>query len=139
MRIAKNFDSNEFAQPARHGFPRVEYPKEWIENRLRPLCKQLEIIRAVVGAPIRILSGFRSFEYNRAIKGARYSTHCKGRAADIMAARIPARTLHATILELCNDGKLPLIHGLGLYPSFVHIDIRPSDRLARWTGGRVVI
>ena len=139
MRITPNFDSAEFAQPARHGFPRCLYPEEWIESRLRPLCDQLEIIRMAVGAPIRILSGFRSFEYNRAIKGARYSTHCKGRAADIMAARIPARTLHATILELCNDGKLPLIRGLGFYREFVHVDIRPSNRLARWTGGRVVI
>jgi len=137
MRITPHFDSNEFAQPARHGFPRVAYPREWIGS-LRQLCGQLEIIRAAIGAEIYVISGFREPDYNRVIGGARYSMHCEGRAADIVVKRVPAKTLHVTILRLRDEGRLPLIRGLGLYPQFVHVDTRPSDRLVRWSGGRTI-
>jgi len=140
VRITPHFDSGEFAQPARHGFSRCLYPEEWIESRLRPLCEQLEIIRAAVGAPVQILSGYRSKEYNVRINGAKKSRHMTGEAADIRTARETTTCLHETILRLCNGSALSLVRGLGFYErgGFVHVDIRPSERLARWTGGRMI-
>ena len=135
-RVTEHFDSHEFAQPARHGFASCPYPDLWVAERLRPLCQQLEILRAALrGRPIEIFSGYRSLEYNRAIKGARESQHLVGRAADIRAPGMGAQQLHGMIRILVENGEIT-IGGLGLYPSFVHIDTRPGTRLARWSGSR---
>lgn len=45
----------------------------------------LERVRAVLGCPILISSGYRSPKLNAAIGGARNSQHCKGEAADFIA------------------------------------------------------
>ena len=134
MRVTLHFAAEEFA--CRDGTP---YPAEWIEPRLRPLCDVLEAIRTAVGGPLVLLSGYRTAAYNRRIGGARRSQHVEGRAADL---RPPpgwtATRLHGFILGLYHGGELELLGGLGRYPRFVHVDTRPTDRLAQWTGSRVV-
>lgn len=57
-----------------------------LEN-LRTLCKQLETIRAKVGRPLRISSGFRSAKVNKAVGGSTYSHHRYGNAADIFCGQ----------------------------------------------------
>jgi uncharacterized protein YcbK (DUF882 family) len=139
VKITEHFSLEEFAQPARHGLPSVPYPERWIEDRLRPLCLILEEIRREVGAPLRILSGYRSPEYNRKIGGARASQHVEGRAADIVAPGLPLVRLETAVLRVDlareREGR-QRVAGWGSYPSFVHVDVRPG-RLARWTGARV--
>lgn len=137
MEITEHFDSDEFAQPARHGIPGESYPDEWLESRLKPLCGALETIRSEIGAPLRILSGYRSVEYNRAVYEAvgqppTDSQHSKGNAADIMAIGVKAEELHETTLRLYKEGKIR-IGGLGKYNTFIHVDIRPNTgHLAQW-------
>ena len=46
------------------------------------LAEGLEKVRALLGGPIRISSGYRSPELNAAIRGARNSAHMAGYAAD---------------------------------------------------------
>lgn len=136
--MTPHFDSTEFDRPARpgKGFSKpAPYPEKWIASRLRPLCIQLEILRVALGRAIKVVSGFRDEAYNRAIKGARFSQHVQGRAADIVVRGHDADGVHEAILELYDDGQLK-IGGLGAYPGFTHIDIRPSSRLIRWTGSR---
>lgn len=142
MKVTAHFTVEEFAQHARRGFDAKPYPEAWIDTRLRPLCGVLEWVREAVGAPIVIVSGYRSPGYNQEIGGARQSQHVCGRAADIRVACMSARQLHAVVLNLYRRDALPALGGLGLYPSFVHVDIRlqppapASPRLVRWTGGR---
>lgn len=136
MKITTNFDSNEFAQKSRGAIPAKEYPQEWITDRLTPLCQQLEIIRTALGSrPITVISGYRSPAYNASIGGAKQSQHMEGRAADITVAGLSAAEVHAKILDLYNTKQLK-IGGLGEYPGFVHVDIRPTPRLVRWSGSR---
>jgi uncharacterized protein YcbK (DUF882 family) len=114
------------------------YPEEWITDRLTPLCRQLEVIRAVLGTPVHVLSGFRTEAYNAKIGGAKFSQHKQGRAADITVEGFLPDYVHQTILDLYLDGKIS-IGGLGQYPTFTHVDIRPiavDGHLAQWTGGR---
>jgi uncharacterized protein YcbK (DUF882 family) len=114
------------------------YPLEWVQDRLRPLCETLEVVReAAGGRGMRVISGFRSEAYNRKIGGARASQHVQGRAADIQHASLTAADLHTLVLDLYRAGKLPRLGGLGSYTSFAHLDIRETDRLVRWTGSRV--
>jgi uncharacterized protein YcbK (DUF882 family) len=135
--MSKYFKPEEFKQHARHGLPEVGYPKEWRETKLAKLCALLDIIREAAGSPVTISSGYRSPEYNRKIGGARNSQHVQGSAADIQCKGMTAAKLHALVLRLYQEGKLPGLGGLGQYPTFVHLDIRQGKRLARWSGSRL--
>ena len=56
------------------------------EQMNRDFLLKLETIRERVGRPLRITSGFRTFDHNFAIKGAPNSAHLRGFAADISAS-----------------------------------------------------
>lgn len=133
MKVSEHFDSHEFAQHEGHNLPALDYPVEWIPTRLTPLCKALERIRAEFGgAPIKILSGYRSPAYNAAINGAPSSKHMLGQAADIQVAGVDPDVVHARILDLSRRGEIA-IGGLGKYPGFTHVDVR-AGRLVTWQG-----
>ena len=135
MQITKHFALNEFALPqakaARRGLSGAEYPAEFIDTRLRPLCKALERLRAELGgAKVTVISAYRPLPYNRAIGSEDTSQHVQGRAADIEVEGHSAEHVHATALRLYEVGELE-IGGLGIYDSFVHLDVRGGP-LARW-------
>jgi uncharacterized protein YcbK (DUF882 family) len=131
--MTPHFQASEFA--CKDGTP---YPKEWEEERLRELCETLEVIREAAGnRGIRIISGYRSPAYNRKIGSTDGSQHPQGRAADIQHPTLTTEELHTLILALYKAGKLPHLGGLGLYPTFCHVDTRSGKRLARWNGSRV--
>lgn len=132
MKITAHFNREEFDQPARHGLPHVPYPEEYLPH-LRDLCEQLEVIRAEFDSPITITSGYRTPQYNKKIKGARFSQHLTGRAADIVVRGASADEVHTCVLLLHKAGRIHL-GGLGKYENFVHVDVRPSGRLVRWGG-----
>lgn len=130
--VTEHFALEEFAS---HDL--VCYPPEWISERLLPLCTVLERIRAELGGlPVHILSGYRSAAHNQAVGGVPHSQHLQGRAADIVVDGVEPVVVHAHVGQLFNAGQIE-IGGLGLYPSFVHVDIRPrpaDGHLAQWTG-----
>jgi hypothetical protein len=130
--ITPHFSIEEF-----HCHDGTPYPTEWIECRLHPLCTVLETVRAELGSrPTWILSGYRTLAHNRAVGGAPHSQHTQGRAADITVENIPPSVVHAAVLRLFHAGRIE-IGGLGLYASWIHVDIRPrppSGYLATWTG-----
>jgi uncharacterized protein YcbK (DUF882 family) len=132
--ITPHFSVEEFDC---HDGDNTPYPSEWIDERLHPLCTVLEAVRAEIGnRPIHILSGYRTLAHNTAVGGAKQSQHLLGRAADIQAEGIAPSEVHAVILRLFDAGTIE-IGGLGLYPGWVHIDLRPrpaDGHLARWTG-----
>jgi uncharacterized protein YcbK (DUF882 family) len=131
--LTPHFHLTEFAQPSRHGFPRIAHP--W-PDLCFILAQNLEKIRTwFLGRPIRIISGYRTPEYNRKIGGARHSQHVVGRAVDFVVRGVPAQQVHAACLRLVREGDLTAL-GLGEYPNFTHLDIRASGRSARWRGGR---
>lgn len=45
-------------------------------------AKMLEKVRALLGGPLRITSGYRSPAVNKAVRGSATSAHCFGYAAD---------------------------------------------------------
>ena len=154
-RVTEHLSVEEFA--CRDGTP---YPARWVDTRLRRLCEALEELRAtcleVVGPTdstgrrlrcrLRVLSGYRTPAYNRKIGGARKSRHMSGDAADVVfewwsedaqkwVLLFPER-VHELALALLDVGAVRL-GGLGAYPGFTHVDVRPGGRLARWRGKRV--
>ena len=127
MKVTEHFSIEEF--DCHDG---TKYPQEWIDNRLKILCIELELIRSFWGRPVKILSGYRTQEYNTKIGGAPKSQHKEGRASDIQIDGISPKEVHDCILKMIKDGLLKNIKGLGLYKSFVHVDVRPTKELARW-------
>lgn len=101
---------------------------EGVTHNLRELARHLEALRAIVKAPVTILSGYRCPEHNRKVGGAPMSQHTLGLAADVMVKGLtPAKIKRAAeLVPRLNAG------GIGLYKSWVHVDIR--DHQARWNG-----
>jgi uncharacterized protein YcbK (DUF882 family) len=112
------------------------YPPDWVAPRLKRLCFLLETIRYTWDAPMEILSGYRTPTWNTRVGGALASQHLAGRAADIRVAGKNAVEVHEEVLRLWTLEQLPDLGGLGLYATFVHVDIRPhaGTALAQWTG-----
>lgn len=112
---------------------RTPYPEAWRTDptRLPKLSAAFEALRARVGQPLSVLSAYRTPAHNRAIGGAINSQHKEGRALDL---RPPAGW---SVERLANEARqIPDIRGIGVYPTFLHIDVRPQTRLARWMGAR---
>lgn len=87
--------------------------KELVETVLQPL-------RDRVGHPLRINSGYRCPDLNRAVGGVATSQHVKGEAADIAAADpyLLAKVVRDTP-EIWRE-----VDQMILYPDFVHISHR---------------
>lgn len=137
--ITPHFALEEFGRQQRiranKVFVAAAYPKEWIQPRLTHLCEALEVIRTALGdRVIHVGSGYRDRAYNQAIGGARHSQHMEGRAADITVDGVPPEEVHRIVLDLIHASGLR-VQGVGRYPSFTHVDIRPG-RLVTWTGSR---
>mgnify|MGYP003446229783 FL=1 len=60
--------------------------EEQIDN-LNELIDILDKIRESWGSAIRVTSGFRGEELNRALNGSKTSAHCIGSAADIVPVK----------------------------------------------------
>jgi uncharacterized protein YcbK (DUF882 family) len=101
------------------------------------LCAQfLEPLRRKFG-PVRVNSGFRTRSYNASIGGASHSFHVytmhdgNDQAADITCASGTPAQWHAFLAGV-RKRKRGGRGGLGLYRTFVHVDIR--DYKADWRG-----
>ena len=117
-----------------HDDARTPYPQEWRQTRLPALRHAFETIREACGdQPINVLSAYRTKTHNRNIGGARKSQHLEGRALDLRPPTGMKMRQFETIVESVITEDTTLIRGMGRYRRFIHIDVRPRTRLARWT------
>lgn len=131
--LSTHFSLQEFACNDR---ARTPYPKAWIETRLRPLVRDLEVIRAEVNGPIVLTSGYRTWIHNRLIRGAYNSQHVQGRAVDFFCPDMPTLDVYHTMLRLMKEKRITN-GGLGFYPikpgrehGWIHFDTHTPRR---WT------
>lgn len=105
--------------------------KEHMMNIMRLVERVLDPLREAYGKPIRITSGYRCPQLNKAVKGSPTSDHVNGMAADIIGTP-------ATREE--NERLFNLIRSLGLdYDqlidednfSWVHISYRSKEENRR--------
>ena len=125
--LTENFSLREFR--CKDG---TDVPPDLIDN-VTFLAKSLQILRQMIGKPMRIVSGYRTPEYNRKVKGSRRSMHLLAKAADLRVSGMTSDELHAVIADAIKK-DLIAPGGLGWYPSFVHYDTR--GRNSRWTGSK---
>lgn len=74
-------------------------PAPAIVANLTRLAALLEQVRALVGAPIAISSGYRSPALNKAVGGAANSAHVLGLAADISTTKLAPKALAMLIRQ----------------------------------------
>lgn len=102
------------------------------------LVELLENIRKVCGDAVHINSGFRTASWNRQQKGsAPHSKHLYGLAADIWVGhydknRQPVRTKTPAEVAAIAEIFLGNSGGIGIYPTFTHVDVRTGS--GRWKG-----
>ena len=85
----------------------------------------LQKIRTHFGKAVTITSAFRTAKHNTAVGGAAYSQHLYGTAADIKVKGIKPKDVAAYAEKL-----LPNTGGIGIYSTFVHVDVR--EKKSRW-------
>ncbi|WP_200896319.1 glucosaminidase domain-containing protein [Pseudarthrobacter chlorophenolicus] len=99
--------------------------------RISPvLVAALQKLRDRVGRPVRITSGYRSWERNVAVyrnakppKKPTLSRHCSGQAADVTVAGMSGLDIAKAAVDVLGDGI-----GVGIGAGFAHIDVR-----GKWT------
>lgn len=64
----------------RFGIPNI--PTNEVRKNMKVLAEGLEQVRALLGKPMTITSGFRAKELNRKVGGSKNSAHMTGYAAD---------------------------------------------------------
>lgn len=90
------------------------------------LLKILQNIRTHFGKAVNINSAYRTPTYNKKVGGSTLSQHMYGTAADIHINGVSPKEI-AKYAETLLDGW----GGIGLYNTFVHIDVR--EQKARWS------
>jgi uncharacterized protein YcbK (DUF882 family) len=110
------------------------YPQQFIrDGRVFRLAQAFEDIRHLCGdRPITVFSAYRTPNWNRKVGGAPKSQHVEGRALDL---KPPEGLTVKQFYDLIKANHKEFgIQGIGLYKTFVHIDIRPSTVLVAWRG-----
>ena len=112
IKIADNFSLSEFMCPC---CKRVMlHPK---------LLKLLVNLRKTLGEPIKINSGYRCEPYNKQVGGVPTSYHLFGMAADIFVYQY-------SIEDVAIYADQVGFMGIGVYNTFIHVDVRPDKE--RW-------
>jgi len=130
MQLTENFSLHEMTKSdaaLRHGIDNTP-DDEALEN-LRILCENvLQPIRNELG-PVKVNSGYRGPEVNRAVGGAKNSDHMKGMAADIEIPSMPNAELAEWISENLDFTQVILeFYTPGIPDSgWVHVSYDPSD------------
>jgi uncharacterized protein YcbK (DUF882 family) len=124
MKLTKNFSRSEF--DSKDG---STMPQDVLVN-IQKLANQLQTLRDAIGKPITINSGYRSPSHNKRIGGVLNSQHVLGKASDIAVNGMSPKEVAKEIEKLISSGDM-LQGGIGIYPTFVHYDIRKTK--ARWS------
>ena len=88
----------------------------------------LEPVRAALGVPLEVTSGYRSRALNTAIKGAKNSQHMKGEAADVRPIGMSIEAAFRKVAALVKSGALPvdqaIVYGKG---NFIHLSFSATS------------
>jgi len=114
VKIDRNFYLNEFECPCCH--------RVMIHSKLLKLLVKL---RNKIGQPVYINSGFRCVKENENVGGVLHSYHLLGMAADIYVRNMKTS-------DLLIYARMVGFMGIGFYPTFLHLDVRPIK--SYWEG-----
>ena len=129
-KLSEHFTLGEMTRSISH--PEIyNIPSHEAIANLTNLCKWLEVLRLRAGTPIRINSGYRSPQLNKAIHGVAGSNHMTGCAADIRVENMEQLIRYAAILlDYADESKQEfdelLIEKNRYGAIWLHFAVRPS-------------
>ena len=129
-KLSEHFTLGEMTRSNSH--PEIyNIPSHEAIANLTNLCKWLEVLRLRAGTPIRINSGYRSPQLNKAIHGVAGSNHMTGCAADIRVENMEQLIRYAAILlDYAKESKQEfdelLIERNSHGAIWLHFAVRPS-------------
>lgn len=100
-------------------------PPQVIENLIHLVRSILDPLRAHLGKPIRITSGYRSYTLNQAVGGRANSQHTRGEAVDFIVGKGTKEEMKQAYLYIKQN--LPfdqLIDEKNL--SWIHVSLKPK-------------
>lgn len=105
-------------------------PRDLWKN-IAETAQVLDRLRGLMGAPIQTTSVYRSPAYNGKVGGAKHSQHLRFCAVDFIVKSPSGPAEWASVLrqQLRTDGSQERMFkgGVGVYPSFVHVDTRGTN------------
>ncbi len=128
--LTPHFSLDELRCGCRCGVPGI------VLERLERMAETLEVMRARLGRPISIISGYRCAARNKRVGGAPNSRHLWGDAVDLQVSGMTGLELRALWEQAISAGDIP-DGGLGTYadrPATLHYDQRKVK--ARWHHGQ---
>ena len=122
MKLSKDFILQEFVatktginnQLTSEALANIEF---LVKNLLQPL-------RNAFGKPIKITSGYRSVEVNKAVGGSKTSQHTKGEAVDMVSN--DNKHLFELIKNNFNFDQLIWEYGTDEQPAWVHVSLKKT-------------
>lgn len=125
MNLTEHFTLEELTVSAyaiRYGLDNT--PPEYIVDNLRLLASELEHVRMLIGAPVIILSGYRSPEVNLRVGGSANSMHVEGLAADFIAPRFGTA---AAVAQAVNSSPMLYDQLILEFGNWVHLSVHPVN------------
>lgn len=104
-------------------------PAIYLPN-LQATARKLEQLRAIIGVPLKVTSGYRAPEYNAALPGAsKTSSHMTGQAADFKPLGMNVLTAYNKLKQAYAAGQLNDFDQIIYYPlQHLHVGIGPQKR-----------
>ena len=130
-KLSEHFTLGEMTKSNSH--PEIyNIPSHEAIANLTNLCKWLEVLRLRAGTPIRINSGYRSPQLNKAIHGVAGSNHMTGCASDIRVENMEQLIRYAAILlDYADESKQEfdelLIEKNRYGAIWLHFAVRPAN------------
>lgn len=124
----KHFKAAEVVLPGR-GTPSE---KQW--PNIVGALRIADDIRERWGSAVRVLSGYRSAEYNAKVSGSKQSMHVEFRALDLQPANGKIAEFQKLAAEVVAEWRKRGVNvGFGTYDTFVHVDTgAPTGRNRTW-------
>ena len=130
-KLSEHFTLGEFTKSNSH--PEIyNIPSHEAIANMKRVCEWLEVLRLRAGTPIRINSGYRSPQLNKAIHGVAGSNHMTGCASDIRVENVEQLIRYAAILlDYAKESKQEfdelLIEKNRYGAIWLHFAVRPKD------------
>lgn len=123
MNLSPHFTLEELTATQHRGIDNTP-PSDVLEN-LKTTANQLEAVRALLGCPLIISSGYRCAELNRAVGGQPNSQHLTGQAVDFIA---PQFGTPAEVTAKLAASGLKFDQLIKEFDRWTHISFAPNPR-----------
>jgi len=139
MVLTKNFSLDELTRSdtaIRLGIDQT--PPPVVLKNLQSTAENMEIVRALLGHPVRVSSGFRSLALNRALKSEDTSEHIVGMAVDFTC---PGFGTPKEVAEFLAKQPTLKFNQLIYEGTWIHISFSPTFKrevlTIRWIDGKL--